>query len=431
MEKGVSVFKNKNYVLVFLGALVSNIGAILYSFAVSFYILKITDNDAAIQGIYLAVCGVTFLIVSLFSGVLCDRFNKGKIMYLCDYAKGILIGLSALAIILFPNRVTIQLVSLFTIGIIGNVISAIFSPASGSILPFIIEEDQLQQGNSFLSMMNSFQSILGIILAGVLYSLLPFYLLLIITGVCYVGSGVSEMFIRYQDMQKEDKLTVKAFFGDLKDSFFYLKSVGGLMIFIVIALFVNFFFNPINSNFIPYFISDVVGNDPNYLFNSVMAPEMWSSIISVCFCLGGLVGAIILSSRPQMDKVSGFLKKMFAIISVMLIALAALYLIFIDNLSETNTFLIIFVSCCLFIGAIISFVNIPLNTAIVKICDKSMLGKVNSLINIGSQGLIPLSSLLAGIFIEYLGCTFLLFFCAGGFVITTVFFALSKKVNEL
>ena len=41
-----NVFKNKNFTLVFLGALVSNVGALFYSFAVSFYILKITDNNA-------------------------------------------------------------------------------------------------------------------------------------------------------------------------------------------------------------------------------------------------------------------------------------------------------------------------------------------------------------------------------------------------
>ena len=49
--KRENVFKNKNYCLVFLGALVSNIASLFYSFAVSFYILKITDNNALLQGI--------------------------------------------------------------------------------------------------------------------------------------------------------------------------------------------------------------------------------------------------------------------------------------------------------------------------------------------------------------------------------------------
>ena len=57
-EKPKNVFKNRNFSLVFLGALVSNVAALFYSFAVSFYILKITGNNALIQGLYLATGGV-------------------------------------------------------------------------------------------------------------------------------------------------------------------------------------------------------------------------------------------------------------------------------------------------------------------------------------------------------------------------------------
>ena len=92
-EKQVTrnVFTNKNYVLVFLGALVSHVASLFYSFAVSFYILKITDNNAFIQGLYLATGGVVFCVVTLFGGVISDRLNKAKIMYICDYLKGALI----------------------------------------------------------------------------------------------------------------------------------------------------------------------------------------------------------------------------------------------------------------------------------------------------------------------------------------------------
>lgn len=53
------MFKNKNFTLVFLGALVSNVGALLYNFAVSFYILSLSSNNSIIQGTYLAVTGLT------------------------------------------------------------------------------------------------------------------------------------------------------------------------------------------------------------------------------------------------------------------------------------------------------------------------------------------------------------------------------------
>ena len=48
-----NAFGYKSYTLTFFGALVSNLGNIFYSFAVSFYILKLTNNNAFIQGAYL------------------------------------------------------------------------------------------------------------------------------------------------------------------------------------------------------------------------------------------------------------------------------------------------------------------------------------------------------------------------------------------
>ena len=47
VQKKDNVFASRNFRLVFLGALVSELGAILYSFAVSFYILDLSGNNAA------------------------------------------------------------------------------------------------------------------------------------------------------------------------------------------------------------------------------------------------------------------------------------------------------------------------------------------------------------------------------------------------
>lgn len=430
MEKVKSVFKNKNFVLTFLGALVSNIAAIFLNFATSFYILKITDNNAFIQGIFLAVGGLVFVACSIFTGVLSDRFNKAKIMYICDYAKGILIIFGGTLLFVIKNN-TIQTVLMFVLTVFLNAIAAIFTPASQSILPFILEEEQLQQGNSYLTGLNSFQSIIGLLLAGLLYSFVPFPIIMIAIGVCYVGSGISEMFIRYEFIPNENKLTFNSVVLEIKDAFKYLKTIEALAIFIVIILFVNFFFAPLDANFLPTFVYSDLAEHSDYLFSSFISPEMWSSLLSVFFCIGGIIGALILSNAKPMDKVAKFIKLQFAILSVFTFVLAVLYFVLVNKNDSVNLFLI--VSCALFLidGIIISFINIPFGTTIYKVCEKSMLGKVQTLINIGSQGLIPLASFLAGICIQYLGNHILLFVCAVGFTITSIVFISLRKTNEL
>ena len=124
-QKRENVFSNRNFRLVFLGALVSELGALLYSFAVSFYILEISGNSAFLQGLYLALCGVSMLIFTPVGGVLGDRFNKAKIMYLCDYVKGGTILLAAALMLVFrePNA---HIAILFALGILGNAVSGVF-----------------------------------------------------------------------------------------------------------------------------------------------------------------------------------------------------------------------------------------------------------------------------------------------------------------
>ena len=104
-----------------MGALVSELGALLYNFAVSFYILQISGNSAFLQGLYLALCGVSMLLFTPVGGVLGDRFNKAKIMYVCDCLKGGLILLATALMLLFREP-DAHIVILFVLGVLGNVI---------------------------------------------------------------------------------------------------------------------------------------------------------------------------------------------------------------------------------------------------------------------------------------------------------------------
>ena len=102
-KKATNVFANRNYRLVFLGALVSELGALLYNFAVGFYILEISDNNAFLQGLYLALCGIALLLFTPVGGVLGDRINKARIMFLCDYIKGAIIVLACIIFSVFAS----------------------------------------------------------------------------------------------------------------------------------------------------------------------------------------------------------------------------------------------------------------------------------------------------------------------------------------
>ena len=239
--KGNNVFSGRNFRLVFLGALVSELGAILYSFAVSFYILEISGNNAFLQGLYLGLCGVALLIFTPVGGVLGDRFHKAKIMVVCDGLKGGLILLATLLMLLLGTPEA-ELAILFVLGILGNAISGVFSPAAGSLFPHIVQEEQLQQANAYFTMMRSLEGIVGVILAGVLYAALPIYTLFCLVGLCYIASGISEMLIRYDHAPAPERLTLRLALRDMGEGVRYLKTKRAILALLGSVLFINFFF---------------------------------------------------------------------------------------------------------------------------------------------------------------------------------------------
>ncbi len=425
-----NVFKSKNFRLVFWGAVVSELGALLYNFAVSFYILEISGNSASLQGLYLAVCGAVTLVFTLVGGVLGDRYNKAKIMYICDYLKGILIILATGLMLIFKEP-SAHIVILFALGILGSVVSGIFGPASGALFPHIIREELLQQANSYISIKSSLESILGVILAGILYAALPIHLLFFFVGLCFIASGVSEMFIRYDHQPSKEQLTLKLAFKDIGEGLSYVKARKAILALIISALFINFFFTPMTSNFIPFFIKTDIAKAPSYLFDKIITPELWSSVFSVCIGISTLFAAVILSARPQEEKCGAKISVRLFIFSFFPILMTVLYWQLVDRGLSLNAFLIFFSLGMMVIGVLITFINIPINTVLMRIVDKDKLSKVSSMISIGTQSMIPIASAIAGITLDSLGSTFLLAVCSLGFTVTAILLLFNKHIKEI
>lgn len=425
-----SVFLVRNFRLVFFGALVSDFGAVLYSFAAGFYILEISGNNAFLQGLYLALCSAVLLLSTPIGGVLGDRCSKARIMFVCDYLKGGLILMATLGILCFPNHGA-QLAILFAAGLLGNAVSGVFSPSAGALLPHIVAENQLQQANAYYSAKSALQNIVGVVLAGVLYAALPIHALFLIVGSCYVLSGVSEMFIRYEHVSPPDKLTLRLVFTDMRDGLRYLRRESAIMALMTAVLFVNFFVNPVFGNFIPYFVRTDLAGASTYLFDRLLTPELWSSVFSMLAGISMLAGSLILSVRKQEDLCGYKTALRLCMTAAVLIALTIGYWALVSLGISLTAFLLLFCLENLLTGYLIACINIPVNTAIMRAVDRDMLSKVTSILNILSMGLVPIASVMAGGVLQVFGSASLLLICSAGFAVTAVSLLFSRQARAI
>ena len=430
VKKDRNVFTNGNFRLVFFGALVSELGIALYCFAVGFYILDISGNNAFLQGLYLSLTAVSLLLLTPIGGVLGDRFSKAKIMSYCDFIKGGLIILGTALMMVFRDS-TAQLINLFTVGIVGNAVSGIFWPSSNGLLPHIVEDSKLQQANAYFSIKTALLTVFGAVTAGVLYASISVYTLFFIVGACYVFSGVSEMFIRYDHTAPKNKLTVKAAFADMRDGFVYLRSKKALMTLMVAALLVNFFISPLSGNFLPYFVKTDISGAQSYLFQSFITPELWSGVISMMIGISSLAGAVILSVRAQKEKCGKATAVQLCIVSALMISLTLAYWLLVARNVSLNAFLVLICVGGIGIGYLLAGINIPVNTVIMRTVDKDKLSKVNSITSVVSQALNPVAAVIAGVVLQCWGCTPLLVVCSAGFTAAALFTLLNKHTKTI
>src|SRR5574339_1267007 len=87
-----SIFRNRNFSLMWSGQLVSTMGTALTSLAASIYVFRLTSSAWSV-GLMLMATAAPSLLVGLFAGVFVDRYDRKKIMMISDTLRAILIAI--------------------------------------------------------------------------------------------------------------------------------------------------------------------------------------------------------------------------------------------------------------------------------------------------------------------------------------------------
>ena len=435
----INIFKNRNFNLLFAGVMVSNIAHVLFSFAISLYILRIAnaaygiEKAALIQAAYLAVSGIILLLFMPVGGVLADKLNKVRTMYITDYIRGITIGLAALAV-LWVNDSQVMLIILFAMNAILSINSSLFNPASGSLLRFIVKDEELQQASAYMQGSSNLQNIIGLILGGIIFATFGIFWIFVINAIGYIISAISEMFIHYDHKAHatdNEEISLKTVISDMKSGMSYLYAQKAILATILMALCINFFFSPIFSNAIPYFIEFGLGNEPTYLWDRFLTRETWYSITSVAFSVSSILMALYLSTKKTKDTYSKQFKQAIlgAVIVVSLIAInMILYYLDLINIDLT----LVGLTFSLFLmGFILMSFNVPMSLIIQRNVDPKQLGKVSSVMNVLSQALIPIGSMLAGVIISQLSIIYFFVFATIGSWIVVLIYINNKVSNQI
>lgn len=290
--------KNKNFIIIVIGQIISLFGNAIQRFSMALYLLEFTGSTAAFANI-LAVSTIPYIIFAPIAGKLSDNINKKKIMVYLDLFCSILIG--AYAFILLKGKDSELVVA--TVMFMLSVCYTLYGPAVVSLIPQIVEEDKLTSANGIINQVGSIVNFIGPILAGILYGLVGIKIIVIINAISFFISAIMEVFLDIPDVikieegsyanEKEENILsftfIKQSFIDMKNSFLYLSKEKRVVLGIIASYaFCNVFLVPILSIVAPYFINIFLG----------LPSEVYGIVEGVCV-LGMIFGGLLISVKPK------------------------------------------------------------------------------------------------------------------------------------
>ena len=203
-----SVFRNRNFSLLWSGQLISTIGTALTSLAASIYVFRLTDSALSV-GLMLMATAAPSLLVGLFAGVFVDRYDRKKIMITADLIRAVLV-------FLIPFLVPLNVIWLYIIVMLTSAIGQFFDPAHESVLPDVASDEELAAANSLMAISSFGSTAVGFAAAGLIASAADISWAFYIDAATFLISALCIYLINIKPFSAEDETSVSIVLSNLR-----------------------------------------------------------------------------------------------------------------------------------------------------------------------------------------------------------------------
>lgn len=210
----MDILKNRNFLLLFLGRIFTNIGDSLYYVAAMWLVYKLSGNP-----FYSGLAGFLTLLPSalqFLTGPFVDRWSIKNTLVITQVLQCILILI--IPITHYFDLLTVQL--LLIIMPIVAFIEQFAYPAQSKALPLLLNKTQLLKGNSLFSFAYQGIDLICTTLSGILVALLGAITLYVIDSFTFAITAL--LFFSLKMPKQADtntSLSTKQYFSDLKEGF--------------------------------------------------------------------------------------------------------------------------------------------------------------------------------------------------------------------
>ncbi len=165
MARFRDVLKNKNFLFLWLGQVISNFGDRLNQMALVALVYQRNPGSEIALAKLISFTIIPVFLIGPIAGVWVDRLNKKNIMVISDILRGLLV----LSIPLFISINQILLVYLVIFIIFS--ISRFFIPSKMAIIPDLVSKDKLLVANTLQDTTHMIGNVVGLVVAGIIVNI--------------------------------------------------------------------------------------------------------------------------------------------------------------------------------------------------------------------------------------------------------------------
>ena len=395
-----ALFRNRDYMLLWSGQVVSTLGSSASYVVYPLLILAITGSPAA-AGIAAALGNLPYLIFSLPAGALIDRWDRKRVMISCDVGRAL--AVASIAIALWLDVLTVW--QLYIASFIEGSFFVFFNIAEVAALPRVVPKDELPQASAQNEAAFAAAHIVGPSFGTLLYQGLGRAAPFVADAISYVVSIVSLMLIRTPFRAARPAQAKTNLRGEIGEG---LRWLWGQPLIRYMA-FLTGSINLVNAG---------TGLVVILLAQDLGARPVDIGLIFSIGGIGGILGSLI----------GGRVQKRFsfgqAIIALMWIEalLFPLYAIVPQYLLLGVVFALIY-----FIGPIYNVVQFSYRLALIP---DALQGRVNSTFRLLAFGMMPIGAALSGFLIERLGVIPAVVVFSLWYVLLAIMTTLNRHVRE-
>ena len=265
---------NKDYILILQGNAVSQLGNVLYSVAISYWVYENTGSTA-LMGVTASISMFVTMFLSPFAGSIIDKCDRKWMIVMMDVFRGILLCLVGMIALNGNLSIPVILVTAFIAAICG----VLFNPAISTTLIDIIPHNDMVRGQSIANTINSIINLVGDAFSGMLVVFFGVPLIILLNGISYLFSAFTELFINVPtSSQQGQKISVGTILQDMKNGLISVFNNSSLRIFIPLALLSNFLAGGTLDLFMAFVLESGFSLEQYSIF---MAAQTAASLIAV------------------------------------------------------------------------------------------------------------------------------------------------------